>query len=170
METGTWLNTGMNGQPKGYTSYKVGERKYWLPFVRPTSIFRIEMDPRTPLTFVHPGGYALRTLDRVFESDWGTIPRLAQIWFPATACPCSVLFHDNACDRHGFYVSYCRTREGQWIGWFRETYSRLAVDRFFREMVQAEGAKPCEAAVMYGTIRAAVRVGLASNWGFEHSA
>ena len=73
-----FINSGMNGQPKGYDIYKVREVPYmwWLS----KAIYQFENLPPNKLTFVHND--VMYQAGDSFEFDWGTVPRIVQIWIP----------------------------------------------------------------------------------------
>jgi hypothetical protein len=187
---GQWLNTGVEGDPAGYQATKTGEIPYFWPLL-PTPIHRVTISLQYPLTFLHPDGYALRSPLNVFTTDWGTLPRLAQVFIPKDSTPCTFIFHDIACQYRGLMRAWlsqeCENVQdaaggatggggivpppppggiavptyGQWL---LVAWSRLQVDELLYLMARAEGANWVSGQAIYRGCRLGVRLGIAKSW------
>jgi len=140
-EHGYWLNSGHDHQLDGYEAHVIEPRR-WFP------VWRIDISEAHPVTFVDIDGAQYRSPLRSFRSDFGTIPRLLQVWIPATRYPCSFLFHDLLCDKDGLDVS-----EDGGATWETYKFKRSQADEMLYHMVLAEKATRCEAWAIYTGVR-----------------
>lgn len=140
-EHGYWINSGHDGQLDGYEAHVLEPRR-WFP------VWKIDINEDHPIMFVDADGVRYRSPLRSFRSDFGTIPRIIQLWIPREKFPGSVLFHDLLCDKDGLDVS-----EDGGATWELYKFRRSQADDMLYHMVLAEKATHCEAWAMYSGVR-----------------
>jgi hypothetical protein len=124
----SFLNTGMDGQPKGYDIYKVRDVPYmWL---LSKAIYQFELMAR-PLTFMQDDGSMIQP-GRLFETDMGSVPKSLQVFIPKDRY-LGYYIHDFVC-RFG-YVWYCGKDCQSWI---KKHMTRSEADTLLRLMCAAD--------------------------------
>lgn len=141
-----FINSGMNGQPEGYDLFKVREVPYMLFLSK--AIYEFDLIP-PKLTFVD--GDVMWQPGDTFEFDWGTVPRVSQIWIPKDRY-LGFIFHDFLC-RFGYLW---RSTDGGKT-WNKYHMDRTRADRLLRRMCQFDPEPG--SFVSRWTVWAGVRIG-----------
>lgn len=122
-----WINTGMivDGveQPKGFDIYPIRvETRRLLP---DRTIYRFELMPDTPLTFIHPDGRWMQPC-KLFETDQGSVPWLMQRWIPKDRFIAFYL-HDSS-----YLTAYAWTSFDHGETWGKQTLTRREADAILK--------------------------------------
>ena len=161
---GVLLNTGLGGQPDGFTLPQRGFKpEAWdnrYLGLAPTSLYEFTAIPEHPLMYCDPNGTVWQT-DRHFFTDKGSIPNIFRWKFSPDEC-CWFLFHDSAYMYHGLYRMDPADGTFSLQPWERSTADSRLHDGYLIQW--PEGKYRAD------TIWAAVRVGGGIPWNADRGA
>jgi hypothetical protein len=127
--TGKFLNTGMDGEPDGYTLHEIDQQPWGWLWTK--TVYDWQLDVAHPVMFQHPDGRLIMT-ERHMLTDLGSIPPPLRS-LPGCAADRFILpycFHDGGYQDGGFWVSY---DEG--LTWIFEEWPRKDVDDLLHLMI-----------------------------------
>jgi len=144
MSKGYFINSGQNGQPKGWDISKVREEKYL--WICSKTIFKFDLIARHPITFIDGSGDHWQP-NRSFETDGGTFPSnplMSNFRF------LGFFFHDSAYRDGGLF----RSDDGFSFKFHKMT--RLQIDDKLNEMMYCDPdpSTRTEAVTVYSFVRA----------------
>ena len=119
-------------KPTGYTCQKVDDKSWF--FFWDASVWQINMLDPNPLTYVCEDGTYIRTIQKNFQSDFGSIPPPCRSLpsMSETRFLLSYLFHDCAYQTHQALFS------ADGINWLPKELDRATVDNILKEMIMHE--------------------------------
>lgn len=124
-----FINTGINGQPRGYELYEVRQARYFLVFLK--AIYEFTLIKKTPLMYCSKSGILYQP-DAHFETDQGSLPRVMQFFIQKDRF-LGFLFHDSGYRFRGLWTSYNGGRSWQFVAMLR-----AEVDALLREMIECD--------------------------------
>jgi len=152
-----FLNTGMNGQPKGF-KHNLDHYEPW-GWLWEKPVYEITINKSTPLIYIDLAGYWWRMDDHSF-TDYGSIPPPLQSipGLDRERFARAYMFHDSGYTEKGLWQS---AEQGE--KWRFVSRTRLEMDLMLREMIEFE-VVPGNA-FLRGAIYRAVRMFGESSYG-----